>query len=578
MNLQSVITAPTKNRFFVPLDYKIENWAELKPYFDQLLAAEIHDEAAFDHFLKNIDELMAIVYEEAAWRYIRMTCDTQNAEKVQHYQQFVQEIQPEIAPYADMFNRKIYKSSFFANLKERKPEFNNFVRGLKGEIELFRNENIAIFSEIQMISQQYQAAIGSQMIEYEGKELTLPQAAKLLENPDRKVRETIWRKVADRRKADWQTFDDMFDKLIALRTQVAHNAGYTSYTDYRYAELKRFDYSRQDCEGFWDAVEKVAKPISLKLSTERKNRLNIAAVKPWDVSVDIFGGEPLRPFETGKELVEKSAEVLKQLKPELGEMLLLMSKLGFLDVESRAGKAPGGYNYPLAESGVPFIFMNAAGAQNDVTTMLHESGHAIHSFVTRNLSHQALKETPSEVAELASMSMELMTLDAYPIFYADENVQKRAKKEQIMRSITVFPWVATVDAFQHWIYDNPKHTHAERAEKWQKLYLRFHGEELDWAGFEEMRDRLWMKQLHIFEIPFYYIEYAFAQIGAMGVWRNYKQDPELALSQYLAALQLGYTRTTPEIYATAGISFDFSEKYLADLLGFAYSEYEKLGV
>ena len=275
-------------------------------------------------------------------------------------------------------------------------------------------------------------------------------------------------------------------------------------------------------------------------------------------------------------MVEKSVAVLKNVKPELGDMLALMADLGFLDVESRVGKAPGGYNYPLAESGVPFIFMNAAGAQNDVITMLHESGHAVHSFVTRNLANQSLKETPSEVAELASMAMELITLDAYSVFYPDENTCKRAQKEQIMRSMTLFSWVATVDAFQHWIYDNPTHTHSERAAMWKELYLRFHGDELDWTGNEDTRDRLWMKQLHIFELPFYYIEYAFAQIGAMGVWRNYTQNPTLALNQYLSALQLGYTRTTPEIYATAGISFDFSEKYLADLLGFAYQEYEKI--
>lgn len=576
MNLQSVITVPSKNRTFVPMDYTIETWETLKPYFEYLLDYEIHNQESFDLFLQNIDELIAIIYEESAWRYIRMTCDTQNAEKLQRFQQFVQEIQPEIAPYADKLNRKTYESPFFAQLSERKPEFKNFCRGLKGEIELFRNENIPIISEIQMLSQQYQAAIGNQTVEYEGKELTLPQAAKLLESHDRTVREAIWHKVSDRRKADWASFDEILDKLIALRTQVAHNAGYTSYTDYRYAELKRFDYNREDCARFWDAVEKVAKPISLKFAAERKERLGIDSVKPWDVSTDIFGGEPLRPFETGKELVEKSVEVLKNVKPELGEMLALMADLGFLDVESRVGKAPGGYNYPLAESGVPFIFMNAAGAQNDVITMLHESGHAVHSFVTRNLANQSLKETPSEVAELASMAMELITLDAYSVFYPDENTCKRAQKEQIMRSMTLFSWVATVDAFQHWIYDNPTHTHSERAAMWKELYLRFHGDELDWTGNEDTRDRLWMKQLHIFELPFYYIEYAFAQIGAMGVWRNYTQNPTLALNQYLSALQLGYTCTTPEIYATAGISFDFSEKYLADLLGFAYQEYEKI--
>lgn len=294
------------------------------------------------------------------------------------------------------------------------------------------------------------------------------------------------------------------------------------------------------------------------------------------MQIDIFGEEPLRPFEGAEELVDKTLNALADLKPALSDMIRLMHERGFLDLESRVGKAPGGYNYPLAESGIPFIFMNAAGTQSDVITMLHESGHAVHAFVTNEIPLVALKSTPSEVAELAAMSMELLALEGYKEFYTDKESLIRAQKGQLSRCITIFPWVATVDAFQQWVYNHPAHTAEERNQQWKSLYKRFHGDYVNWEGLEDKLENLWLKQMHIFEVPFYYIEYAIAQLGALAIWRNFKLNQEKGLEDYLNALKLGYTRSIPEIYETAGIRFDFSEPSMREQVEFCMEAYEAL--
>lgn len=573
--MQTLLAKPTKNRSFIPNDYKIENWESLMPFYAYLLDQNPDSPAELEQFLREVSELDAVVEEDLAWRYIHMTCDTQNEENAASYQFFVQEILPHLSIYADKLNRKIADNPYWDDLD---PVFyKTYFRSLKNEIQLFREKNIALYTEEQSLTHEYSGIMGKMTIEHDGEIITLQQAAKFLESKDRDLRETVWRKIATRRMEDTKALDELFDKLVKVRHTIAQNAGFQSYTDFKYAALGRFDYARKDCEVFHDSVEKVVKPFLNVFAEERKKHLGLTDLRPWDASVDIFGGQPLTPFANGKELVSKSVKVLRHLRPELGDMIALMEEIHYLDVESRIGKAPGGYNYPLAESGVPFIFMNAAGSQSDVTTMLHEAGHAIHSFVSRDIPINALKRTPSEMAEVASMTMELLTLDYYDEFYADETERKRAQKEQIMRSLTVFPWIATVDAFQHWIYDNPTHNQAERKNKWIELHKRFQGEELNWEGIENVREYMWMRQLHIYEIPFYYIEYAFAQLGAIAIWRNYKQNPSKALNDYLAALELGYTRTLPELYNIAGVSFNFSTDYVQELINFCWEEYKKLG-
>jgi oligoendopeptidase F len=294
------------------------------------------------------------------------------------------------------------------------------------------------------------------------------------------------------------------------------------------------------------------------------------------VEAEPAGIKPLRPFKSGEELTEKTITCFGEMKYFFGDCLKKMKEMGHLDLESRKGKAPGGYNCPLAESGAPFIFMNAAGTLDDVTTMVHEGGHAIHSFLSHELELNGFKEYPTEIAEVASMTMELFSMDHWQVFFTDKEELKRAKEQQLERVITIFPWIATIDKFQHWVYENPNHTEKERADKWYMILDEFTSPVIDFTGLEEYRRYGWHRQLHLFEVPFYYIEYGIAQLGAIGLWQQYKKDADKAVNNYLTALQLGGTRTLPALFEAAGLKFDFSPDHISQLMGFVKNEMECL--
>jgi oligoendopeptidase F len=308
----------------------------------------------------------------------------------------------------------------------------------------------------------------------------------------------------------------------------------------------------------------------------KQQQLGVDTLRPWDLEAEPAGVEPLRPFKTGAELLEKSIAVLERLNPFFADCFRTMQRMGHFDLESRKGKAPGGYNCPLAESGAPFIFMNAAGQMDDVTTMVHEGGHAVHSFLAHPLDLTAFKEYPMEIAEVASMAMELFTMDHWEPFFDNADELKRAKLHQLERAITIFPWIATIDKFQHWVYTHPQHTLEERQQAWVSILSEFSTEVLDVGGLEGFRQYSWQRQLHLFEVPFYYIEYGIAQLGAIGLWMQYKQNPQQALSNYMTALSLGGTRTLPELYEAAGLRFDFSPIHIKTLMEFVKEEMDKL--
>ncbi len=563
-------------RSYISGDYKIEDWEGLKPHVDYLMKQDPQSLEELEQFLVQINELDAIVQEELAWRYIRMTCDTQDEKLVARYQYFVKEIAPHLSVVEDKLNRKLASNPYFAQLNS--DIYHTYTRTVKKDIALFREDNVPLMAEMQSISQQYRTLAGAMSIVYKEQTYTFQQASKFMEKWDRALRKTIWEKIWIRRLEDKEKLEGVFDQLIKLRHQIAQNAGFETYTSFKFMSLGRFDYTEADTLAFHESVEKSVKPIYETLIRERMDRLGVDKLRPWDLNVDIFGEEPLKPFEKADQLVDKSIQALARLKPELGEMIGLMNEINYLDLESRVGKAPGGYNYPLLEVGVPFIFMNAAGTQNDVITMFHESGHAVHAFLTREVPLNVLKQTPPEVAELAAMSMELLSLDYYDIFYPNKEDRIRAKKGQLYRCIIILPWIATIDAFQQWLYDHPNHSREERSKKWVELYERFHGTLIDWTGYEGYKESMWLKQGHIFEVPFYYIEYAIAQLGAIAIWKNYKLDPQKGLEAYLNALKLGYTQSIPQIYDTANIRFDFSQDYIRECMDFCLEAYQSFAI
>ncbi|MDF1673014.1 MAG: M3 family oligoendopeptidase [Vicingaceae bacterium] len=573
--LKEKIEVPTKkSRIFLPDNLVIDSWKKLESYFEDLKNRDFNNVSDLEKWLADRSELDAVLEEDMAWRYIKMNIDTTDKSLENDFMFFVQEIEPKIAPYDNAYNQKLIASKFVDELEGA--GYDIYLRGIKKSIEIYREENIPLLTELQADAQKYGAIAAQMSIEYDGKEMTLQQAAQLLKDTDRQVRQDIYQKVADRRAMEVDALNDLYNQLISKRTQVAKNAGFDNYRDYMFAAMGRFDYTAKDCFDFHNAIANEVVPATTVFEKERKQQLGYDTLKPWDSDVDAEGKSPLKPFDNGAKLLDKSITCFEKIHSYFGERLAIMKELGYLDLESKKGKAPGGFNYPLHEIGVPFIYMNAVGSQRDLVTMVHEGGHAVHSFLTRDLKLTSFKEFPSEVAELASMSMELISMDVWGEFYENEDELKRAKKDQLEGVLKTLPWVAAIDKFQHWVYENPTHTINERESKWNEIMDAFGSQHIDWSGNEGGRTNLWQKQLHLFEVPFYYIEYGMAQLGAIAVWRNYKQNPTKAIEQYMDALSLGYTKSISEIYKTAGIEFNFSQTYVKELVDFVKDELEKI--
>ncbi len=560
-------------RHFLPEDFKVIDWESLEPYFKELVNRDVSSKEKLEQWLKDQSELEAAVGEDACWRQIKMTCDTENKELQESFNYFHLQILPHIQPYTDALNKKFVNSSTVDQLDQE--QYFTYLRSIRKNIELFREENIPLQAEMSILQQQYGQITGAMMVIVNGEEYTLQQAAKFLESQDRNLREEVYLKIQERRLESKDKLDELFNKLITLRHQEALNAGFDNFRDYRFKELGRFDYTKEDCFKFHEAVKQHVIPLVKELYLKKKENLKVDSLRPWDLEAEPKGLEPLRPFERGEELLEKSILCMKRLNPFFGDCLAKMKALGNLDLESRKGKAPGGYNCPLPETGAPFIFMNAAGQMRDVTTMVHEGGHAVHSFLSHPLELTGFKEYPMEMAEVASMSMELFTMDYWDSFLSNPEDLIRAKERELERVITLFPWIAIIDKFQHWIYENPQHTNDQRTSQWMEIVEEFK-DGIDFNGLEKFRANGWQKQLHLFEVPFYYIEYGIAQLGAIGMWMQYKTNPQNAIDNYCKALSFGGTRTLPELYKAAGLELDFSPPRIKVLMDFVSEEMAKL--
>jgi oligoendopeptidase F len=561
-------------RHYLPLDFKITNWDSLKPLFEELKNRAIHSIQDLRQWMKDYSELEAVISEDGAWRYIKMTCDTKDEILQNDFNFFVSEIEPHISPYANDLNKKLVESPFAEQLE--KDKYFIHVRSVKKSIELYREKNIPLLTEMRQKEQHFGNISGAQSIVYNGEEMTLQKAATFFKNHDRTIRENIYHLIQKRRAKDEKALNDLYTELIELRNQIALNTGFDNYRDYKHQELGRFDYSVQDCFNFHTAIKEHIVPLIKQNELTRKQKLGYESYKPWDKEVDFPGETPLKPFSGADDLTHKTINCFQKIDPYFADCIKTMQDMKRLDLESRIGKAPGGYNYPLMETDVPFIFMNAVGLHRDMVTMVHEGGHAVHAFLAANLELTEFKSTPSEVAELASMGMELISMEHWDSFFSNKEDLKRAKKEQLDGVLKGLPWIASIDKFQHWIYTNPKHSVDERYKYWLEITKDFGSGVVDYIGLEDNLKRSWQPQLHLFEVPFYYIEYGMAQLGAIALWRTYKQNPKQALQNYKNALALGYTKSIPEIYKTAGIEFNFSPDYVKELAQFVKLEYDAL--
>ncbi len=557
-------------RRFVPARVDVGDWGQLAPLFDLLeeRPAACSSVAGFEQWLLDWSELNAALDEEGSKRYIAMTCHTEDAGAERAYLWFVENVEPNVKARQFRLEQLYLEHPIRAQLPQARYEV--FERGVRAHVELFREENIPLETEEAKLGQQYQKLSGSLTVQFRGEEKTLVQMGRYLEEPDRALRQVAWELVANRRLKEAERFEEIFERMIRLRETIAANAGLPNYLEYAFRARNRFDYGPEDCLRFHEAIELEVMPALKELQAERRRQLGFPALRPWDLAVDPLGLPALRPFENVDRMVTVTQRIFDRLDGDLAGGFKTLRDLRLLDLDNRKGKAPGGYQSTLAESRLPFIFMNAVGIQRDVETILHEAGHAFHALATRSEDLYAYRNPPIEFCEVASMSMELLGNEHAEEFYTDGDA-RRARRSHLEDIFEIFPWIATVDAFQHWIYTHPQHTRAERTDAWVTLMRRFGGD-VDWSGLEMARANLWHRQPHIFLHPFYYVEYGIAQLGALQVWANSRRSRPEALASYKKALALGGARPLPELFEAAGCRFDFSRETVAPLVRLLQNE------
>jgi oligoendopeptidase F len=555
---------PARPRRFVPAQIDLGEWTQIEPLFHALeeRAGACSSSADLEQWLLDWGELNAALDEEGSRRYIAMTCHTDSPEAEKAYLHFVEHVEPQLKPRQFALEKIYLAHPLRAQLPPRRIEV--FDRDTRVHVELFRDENVPLETEDARLGQQYQKLSGALTVQFRGEEKTLPQMARFLEDPDRALRQEVWELVARRRLEEKEKFEVIFDQLVRLRERTAANAGFGNYRDYAFRAKCRFDYSPDDCARFHDAIEQEMMPVLRSLQARRREQLGLERLRPWDLAVDPFNRAPLRPFANVGEMVARTQTIFDRLDPQLAAGFRQMQDLRLLDLDNHKGKAPGGYQSTLNEARLPFIFMNAVGVQRDVETMLHEAGHAFHALATRGEDFTYYRHAPIEFCEVASMSMELLGSEHLDTFYAPADV-RRARRDHLEGIVKFFPWMAIIDAFQHWVYSHPGHTRAERTAVWLDLMDRF-GDDVDWSGWEDSRAHLWHRQLHLFLHPFYYVEYGIAQLGALQVWANAKRNHAAALRDYQRGLALGGSRPLPELFAAAGCRFAFDRETIRPLM------------
>lgn len=568
----------------VPESLDATRWSNLEPYYRELIDREIHCAQCLERLILDRSELDAAAAQAFAVLTIRMTCHTDDPEANRAYTDFVENIQPRLREAGFALDRKIISAPQAAELDRYRYEV--LLRDLRANVETFRAENVPLETEVARMSQDYTRICGGMTVVFRGEERTLPQLARYNEETDRSVREQAWLAGAARRFQDAQALDDLYERMVQIRHLVAQNAGFRNFRDYAFTSKKRFDYTPQTCHDFARAIREVCTPLLRRLMARRASELGVGSLRPWDSQVDVRGRPPLRPFRDAHELVERSARLFRRIDPAFGEMFDFLRDdphrphdngelARSLDLESRKGKAPGGYQSSRDRIRKPFIFMNATGVQRDVETLLHEGGHAFHALLARAEPILAYRsETPLEFAEVASMSMELLAHDMLEEFYSTEDADRarRMHLEQMLQGLT---FIAIVDQFQHWIYEHPLHTRAQRHDYWVSLVNEY-GPGYDWTGLDEYLRTGWQRILHLYEVPFYYIEYGIAQLGAIQVWSNHRRDPRGAVESYKKALSLGGSRPLPELFQACGANFDFGPVAVRRLLGVVEDELQRL--
>ncbi|MEO1443083.1 MAG: M3 family oligoendopeptidase, partial [Chloroflexota bacterium] len=539
-------------------------WDDYKPYFDDLLNRSLTKDNV-EAWLADWTRLIEFAYEVHTRLYIATTVNTEDEDSKNLYFSFLENVSEDMDTAMDKLSRKVLESGL-------QPEnFEIPLREMRASVELFREENLPLQTELSKLGNQYQEISGAQTVEWDGEEQTLTQMKVMLLDSDREEREQVWRAVYNRQMEDRAQLNDLWKEMLQIRMKVAENAGKASFRDYQWMAFGRHDYTPEDDQRFLQSISEVVVPAMLRRMEKRKAALGIETLRPWDMDIDPTGTEPLKPFDDVSTLIDTTASIFAKLDPDLSSYYNVMKDNDLLDLDNRKGKAPGGYCTTLPQAKQSFIFMNSVGVHDNVQTLLHEAGHAFHNFEAQKLPYAQQRGYPTEFAEVASMSMELLAAPYFEVanggFYEDEVSAARARIEHLDGIISFFPYMAVVDAFQHWVYENPQDAmNPDNCDaQWESLWDQFMPG-VDWTGIEAIKRTGWHRKLHIFLIPFYYIEYGLAQLGAMQVWRNSLIDPAKALEQYRYGLSLGNTRKLPELFEAAGAKLEFDAVLLGDLI------------
>jgi oligoendopeptidase F len=546
---------------------------QLEQCFKTLLNTKVDSAADLEKWLLDLNTIQDEIREVLSRNYANFQCHNDDEEIKTRFTYDQEVLSPLLKKYQDQFDKFFYNNEFRKNLSS---EYDILVEKTVNAIELFREENVALEIEEDKLSTEYYDITGKMTVTWEGEEKTLPQMAIYLKDADRTIREKAWKLIQEKRLQDTVALDDIMDKLVAIRHKKALNAGLSDYRAYKFKDLERFSYTPEDCIEFHESVLKFVVPLSVKIQKEHQQELQVDMYRPWDMDAVPKNQLPLKPYSTIEELIDGVIRMFEKTDKFFSDTLKRMKNENTLDLKSRKAKSPGGFCDYFPVSKIPFIFMNGAESHGDVVTLAHEGGHSVHNMLCADMKISDYRDTPSESAELASMSMELITMDKWDEFYKNEEDFKRAKRDQLKGIIKFLPWGITVDKFQHWIYLNPQATSDERNDKFTEIAKEYTYAAVDFTGFEDVLKHRWKNQLHIYEVPFYYIEYAIAQLGALQVWKNYKENPGKAIEAYKNALSLGCSKPLTEVYAAAGIRFDFSEEIIKDLMDFVSKELENL--
>ena len=548
-------------------------WEKIEPFYEELQERQIStDNIAI--WLSDWSQLLEYVYETFNRLYLNTSIDTNDEAAEQRYKYFLDEILPNSEESAQRLKQKLIKSGIEVL------GFEIPLRRMQSEVEIFQEKNLPLLSEEYKLSSEYDRIFGAQTINWDGRETTIEQLKRIYQQTDRSVREKAWRAAAERQLEDRQAVNNLWIRFLSLRKDLFENAGFNDYVTYRWKQMKRFDYTPEDAKAFDQAIEEVVVPIASQIYQKRQQSLGFDSLRPWDLLVDPLSRPPLKPFENVGELERRSSRIFHNVHPEFGDYFDLMRNDNLLDMENRIGKAPGAYCTDLTSLRQPFIFMNAVGIHEDVQTLLHEAGHAFHVFATAELPYIQQTFTDMEFAEVASMAMELLASPYLTVdvggFYTPEQAA-RARIEHLEASILFWPYMAVVDLFQHWVYENPllarDPSNCDR--EWGELWDRYMPG-VDWSGFEEVKDTGWQRKLHIHQMPFYYIEYGLALMGALQVFGRSLQDQAAAVEGYRVALSLGGTVSLPDLFTAAGAEFAFDAHTLGRVCKIAVNTINEL--